>query len=112
MGNLAGVQGGDARSEAPSAFGRLLLHVRVGGIRMKRMTAATFKSKCLIVIDGVYTRKESVLITKRGKPVAMLVPIEAAGDRDSIFGFMKGKVRIKGDVVRPALTRKEWGNLG
>jgi prevent-host-death family protein len=78
---------------------------------MKRLTAATFKKKCLAVIDDVHARKESVVITKRGKPVAKLVPMDDGEDQDSIFGFMKGKARIKGDVVRPALTRKEWGSL-
>jgi hypothetical protein len=31
--------------------------------------------------------------------------------KDDIFGFLEGKVRIVGDVVSPALTLEEWGNL-
>jgi antitoxin (DNA-binding transcriptional repressor) of toxin-antitoxin stability system len=50
-----------------------------------------------------------VVITKHGKPVAKLVPVEAQGD--DIFGFLCGKVAITGDVVAPALSRQEWGNL-
>jgi hypothetical protein len=42
--------------------------------------------------------------------VAKLVPID--GEADSIFGFFKGKGKIKGDVVAPALSLKEWGSLG
>jgi antitoxin (DNA-binding transcriptional repressor) of toxin-antitoxin stability system len=77
---------------------------------MKRMAAGVFKAKCLAVMDEVQARKETVIITKRGKPVAKLVPID--GEGDSIFGFFKGKGPIKGDVVAPALSLKEWGSLG
>jgi prevent-host-death family protein len=77
---------------------------------MKSMGAGAFKAKCLAVMDEVQARKETVIITKRGKPVAKLVPID--GDGDGIFGFFKGKAKIKGDVVSPILSRKEWGSLG
>ena len=52
-----------------------------------------------------------VVITKRGKPVAKLVPVEQ--EKDDIFGFMKGKgtIEIKGDIVSPVLTPEEWGDL-
>jgi prevent-host-death family protein len=76
---------------------------------VKTMAAGSFKANCLAVMDEVKERRESVVITKRGKPVAKLVPVDA--EADSIFNFMAGKVRIKGDVVAPALSKKEWGNL-
>ena len=47
---------------------------------------------------------------KRGKPVAKLVPIGAP--KDDIYGFYKGKGAITGDIVSPALSLEEWGNLG
>jgi antitoxin (DNA-binding transcriptional repressor) of toxin-antitoxin stability system len=50
-----------------------------------------------------------VVITKRGKPVAKLVPVNE--EKDDIFGFLAGKATITGDVVSPALTLEEWGNL-
>jgi prevent-host-death family protein len=76
---------------------------------MKKMAAGEFKVHCLKVMDEVQSRRESVLITKRGKPVAKLVPVDNA--KDDIFGFLKGKVTILGDVVSPALTPEEWGDL-
>jgi antitoxin (DNA-binding transcriptional repressor) of toxin-antitoxin stability system len=60
-------------------------------------------------MDDVQAKRESILITKRGKPVAKLVPVEP--QPDDIFGFLRGKVTITGDVVSPALSRREWGNL-
>lgn len=76
---------------------------------MKKMAAGLFKVHCLAVMDEVQAKKEAVVITKHGKPVAKLVPV---GDgTDDIYGFMAGKGTITGDVVSPALTLKEWGNL-
>jgi prevent-host-death family protein len=76
---------------------------------MKKMAAGVFKAHCLAVMDEVQSRREAVVITKRGKPVAKLVPAEP--EADDIYGFMVGKVKIKGDLVAPALSRKEWGKL-
>ena len=76
---------------------------------MKKMAAGEFKVHCLKVMDKVQSKRESVLITKRGKPVAKLVPVEK--EADDIFGFFKGKGTITGDIVSPVLTPEEWGNL-
>ena len=76
---------------------------------MKKMAAGQFKAHCLAVLDEVQAKKETVLITKHGKPIAKLVP--ASADADDIYGFMAGKIAIKGDIISPALSLKEWGNL-
>ncbi len=76
---------------------------------MKTMPAGAFKVHCLAVMDEVQSKRESVIITKRGKPVAKLVPIET--EKDEIFGFLKGKGKILGDVVSPVLSPEEWGDL-
>jgi len=76
---------------------------------MKKIAAGVFKANCLAVMDEVQAKRETVVITKRGKPVAMLVPVKA--DADDIFNFLAGKGVIVGDVVSPALSHKEWGKL-
>jgi prevent-host-death family protein len=73
------------------------------------MPAGKFKVHCLAVMDEVQAKRQAVIITKRGKPVAKLVPIE--NEEDDIFGFFKGKIEIKGDVVSPAISPEEWGDL-
>jgi prevent-host-death family protein len=82
--------------------------VRRGG--MRKMAAGSFKTNCLAVMDEVQSKRAIVVITKHGKPVAKLVPVEPRDD-DDIFGCLRGKVTITGNVVAPALTRREWGNL-
>jgi prevent-host-death family protein len=76
---------------------------------MKTMAAGAFKVHCLKVMDEVQSKRQVVLITKRGKPVAKLVPVEKG--KDDIFGFLKGKGKITGDIVSPILTPEEWGDL-
>jgi prevent-host-death family protein len=76
---------------------------------MKTMAAGAFKAKCLAVMDEVQAKRVTVVITKRGKPVAKLVPVEPK--QDDIFGYLKGKIKIKGDIVKPAFTLREWGDL-
>jgi len=76
---------------------------------MKTMAAGSFKAKCLAVMDEVQAKRETVVITKRGKPVAKLVPVES--ETDEIYGFLAGKGTITGDVVSPVLSLDEWGDL-
>jgi prevent-host-death family protein len=76
---------------------------------MKTIAAGAFKARCLAVMDEVASKKEPVVITKRGKPVAKLVPVEPS--RDEIFGFLRGKLEIVGDIVSPAIPLEEWERL-
>lgn len=76
---------------------------------MKKIAAGTFKTKCLAIMNEVQAKHETVVITKRGRPVAKLVPADKAPDE--IYGFLSGKGAIVGNVVAPALRRQEWGKL-
>jgi len=76
---------------------------------MKKMAAGAFKVHCLAVMDEVYAKRETVLITKHGKPVAKLVPADA--NTDDIYNFLAGRGVIAGDIVSPAISDKEWGEL-
>lgn len=76
---------------------------------MKTVPAGKFKVHCLAIMDEVQAKRQAVVITKRGRPVAKLVPVE--DEKDDIFGFYKGKITILGDVVSPVFTPEEWGDL-
>ena len=78
---------------------------------MKTMAAGKFKATCLAVMDEVQAKREPVVITKNGKPVAKLVPV-LLEEPDPIFGFYKGKLEIIGDVVSPGFDADEWESLG
>jgi prevent-host-death family protein len=66
---------------------------------MKQVAAAKFKAQCLALLDEVDA--EGLVITKRGKPVAKLIPI--AAESANLIGALKGKVEIKGDVLSTGL---------
>ncbi len=74
---------------------------------MKTMGAGKFKAECLAVMEEVKNTRTSVLITKYGKPVAKLVPVEE--EEGSIFGFLRGKATIVGDLVHPVVAAEDWG---
>jgi prevent-host-death family protein len=76
---------------------------------MKTIPASAFKANCLAIIDQVKAKRDTVVITKRGMPVAKLVPVNT--DADEIFGFFSGRGSVTGDVVSSAISLKEWGNL-
>src|SRR5438128_11739654 len=73
---------------------------------MGNVPATEFKAKCLELMDRVAERRETFVITKRGKPVARLVPVERK-PKGSIFGWMHGKATITGDIVSPTLPDAE-----
>lgn len=62
---------------------------------MKQIAAAKFKEQCLALLDEVDA--EGLVITKRGKPVAKLIPI--ATESSAMMGCLKGKLIIKGDIL-------------
>lgn len=74
-----------------------------------KITAAEFKARCLALMDEVEATGEEIVITKRGKPVARLVPLEQAPKRP-LFGGMKGHCRTLGDIVGP--FHDEWDPRG
>ncbi len=60
--------------------------------------AKEFKARCLRLLDVVAQRREELIITKRDRPVAKLVPIQP--DRP-LFGAMAGSVTRQDDLVSP-----------
>jgi prevent-host-death family protein len=79
---------------------------------MQTIAAGKFKAKCLAIMDDVQSNREPVIITKHGKPIAKLVPIDnKTGEKDPIFGFFAGKIRIAGDIEAPTMLLEDWKRL-
>jgi prevent-host-death family protein len=66
----------------------------------KRVPAAEFKANCLRLMDEVAQQRRAIIITKRGKPVAKLVPVEEP-EPIELFGRMAGSIKIFGDIINP-----------
>jgi antitoxin (DNA-binding transcriptional repressor) of toxin-antitoxin stability system len=66
---------------------------------VKEIPAARFKAQCLALIDRL--GPEGIVITKRGKPVAKLIPF--GSDSGDLIGRLRGKLRIRGDILSTGL---------
>lgn len=75
---------------------------------MNKLNVTEFKAQCLSYIKKVSKTGGELVITKRGVPVAKLTAYEQP-KRPSIFGCMKGRVKIVGDITGP--TDIEWNAL-
>jgi prevent-host-death family protein len=70
--------------------------------------ASEFKAKCLAVLDEVERTRQPVVITKRGKPVAELVPHKPP-KKQNAWGILKDELFIEGDIISPIDV--EWEAL-
>ena len=61
---------------------------------MKQIGAAKLKEQCLAILDEI--DEDGIVITKRGKPVAKLIPIQAASSE--LIGSLRGKLAVSGDI--------------
>jgi prevent-host-death family protein len=75
---------------------------------MESMPISEFKATCLAVLERVRTTGQPLLVTRRGKPVAQILPPPPEKKAGSGFGSMKGTARILGDIVGPISSEEEW----
>lgn len=79
---------------------------------MKTIGAAKFKEQCLAILNDV--DPEGIVITKRGKPVARLVPFGQSRSHKHLIGILKGEVIVdpNDDLFSTgAWLSDEWGDL-
>jgi prevent-host-death family protein len=75
---------------------------------MSRMIKASeFKAKCLALLDDVGRTGDPLVITKKGKPLAKLVPYKQ--EKRKLIGILKGRGEILGDIISPIDV--EWEAL-
>ena len=78
---------------------------------MKEVPISEFRTKCLALIERVRRTREPLRVTRRGKPIADIVPtaaIKPVMDRAKWIGSMKDTGKILGDIVSPAIDKDEW----
>lgn len=66
---------------------------------MTHIAISKFKSNCLHILENIRGGKKSIIVTKRSKPIAKIVPFE--DDKTSILGSLRHKAEIKGDIIGP-----------
>jgi prevent-host-death family protein len=73
---------------------------------MKKIPAGEFKARCLKIMEDVRAYRTPVIITKKGRPVAKLVPTD--DEVVDVFGCMAGTAEIVGDVEAPVVPVRAW----
>lgn len=73
---------------------------------MSEMGAAHFKAHCLRVMEEVRRTRRPVTITKRGVPIARLVPADPPAPFK--LGTLAGRLTATDDLIEPAFTADEW----
>ena len=68
---------------------------------MNEISISKFKATCLAVLEGVRRTREPVLVTRRGVPVAEIVPPPVPEQHSGWLGTMQGTLEIVGDIVNP-----------
>jgi len=71
-------------------------------VSMKRIAAARFKEQCLSIIDRL--DPQGIVITKHGRPVARVLPIEHASAE--LVGSLRGRIRVTGDLLSTGVKWK------
>lgn len=66
---------------------------------MKKIAAGEFKARCLALMEDVRSTRQPILITKRGKPIAKLVPADT--EKDEWIGRLDGVFKVAGDIESP-----------
>ena len=74
----------------------------------REIPAGKFKAQCLALMDELNERGGEYVITKRGVPVARLLPAHPIEHRP-LLGSMKGTVKVRGDIVSP--LEEPWDAL-
>jgi prevent-host-death family protein len=77
---------------------------------LNQVAAAELKAKCLQLMDQVAKSKRPMIVTKRGKPMVRIVPVDEPVE-DDIFGCLAEKFEIIGDIEEPALPARLWSKL-
>jgi prevent-host-death family protein len=74
------------------------------------MAISKFKATCLAALERVRRTRRPIVVTRRGVPVAQVVPVPPTPGSDGAFGSLREGAEELGDVVEP-LSAKDWEAL-
>ncbi len=72
------------------------------------VTISKFKATCLALLDSVNKTGQPLIITRRGVPIAQIVPPPVTKKNKNWLGSFRNSGSIKGDIVSPATRLQEW----
>ncbi|MGH9717111.1 MAG: type II toxin-antitoxin system Phd/YefM family antitoxin [Candidatus Acidiferrales bacterium] len=79
---------------------------------VEQVAISEFKAKCLSLLDRVSKTKRPLRVTRRGKPIADVVPLTEEPSQHEWLGSMAGTADLTGDVVSPVIEVRDIEALG
>ncbi|MBZ0168763.1 Phd_YefM [Candidatus Methylomirabilis lanthanidiphila] len=77
----------------------------------ERVTISRFKATCLALLDKVKRTGQPILITRRGEPIAQVLPPPPPERPAAWLGSFQSTGTIVGDIIAPPLEEGEWEGL-
>jgi prevent-host-death family protein len=74
---------------------------------IQEVAISEFKAKCLALLEEVDKTKISLLVTRRGRPIAEVIPTSPNMEERDWLGSMSDSIEITGDVVSPVIEIQE-----
>jgi len=74
---------------------------------VKTIKISEFKAKCLDILDRVSRTGETLVVTRRGQPLARILPVRTSPQSDWLGG-LKGTARAMDDLIEPAVDLVDW----
>jgi len=76
---------------------------------MKTVVVSEFKAKCIAFLREAQQTGESILVTRRGQPIARVEPVRKVSSERPL-GVFRGRMKVRGDIVQ-ADTSADWEAL-
>lgn len=67
-----------------------------------------FKATCLNLLSQVKKTGKTILVTRKGEPLALISPPPTPPKSKSWLGSKRNSIKIKGDIISPVLSEEEW----
>jgi prevent-host-death family protein len=78
-----------------------------GSKAIQEIAISEFKAKCLALLEEVAKTKVSLRVTRRGRPIAEVIPVSPCMEERNWLGSMVDSMEITGDVMSPVIDIHE-----
>jgi len=75
---------------------------------MKKIAISEFKALCLELLEQVKRTEQPILITRKGEPIAQVIPPPSVKKPKKWLGGLSSHGKIVGDIIPPASNEEDW----
>ncbi|MEP6780006.1 MAG: type II toxin-antitoxin system Phd/YefM family antitoxin [Gemmatimonadaceae bacterium] len=76
------------------------------------ISISEFKATCLAVLERVRHTGQPILVTRRGEPIAEIMPPSLATTGSTWLGSMQDSATIISDIIEPVVDESHWDATG